>query len=152
MRYIVGGMMVVFALAGVGLFLSGLFGLLRRMRARHRLRQVEGEIVRIEVRQQHGGSDGPRTMYFHYPEIRFRSEERGDETFLSEMGVGASTSTYAEGQKIGVLYDPDGKIPPMIDSWSSLWGPSLVQMVSGPVFVGGALLIYYAFGDRIFGK
>ena len=151
MRYVVGFMMVVFFLGGAGLFATGLLGLIRRAAARRRLRPAEGEIVRIDSRQEVTDSDSGRTAEYHYPEIRFRPERGGHTTFLSEIGAGARAKRYAVGQKIGVLYDPDGEIPPMIDSWAGIWGPHLLRVIFGPMFVFVALGIYWAFGDKIFG-
>jgi hypothetical protein len=151
MRYVVGFMMVAFFLAGLGLFATGVRGLIRRFAARRRLRRAEGKIVRIEKRQQITDNEMRRSAEYHYPEIRFRPESGGETTFLSEIGAGARAARYAVGQKIGVLYDPDGELPPMIDSWAGIWGPRLVHTVVGPLFIFAAALIYWAFGDRIFG-
>ena len=150
MRYVVGLMMVAFFLAGVGLFVGGALGLIRRFAARRRLRPAEGEIVRIDKRQETTDYDSGRTAEYHYPEVRFRPRRGTDQTFTSETGVGSRASRYAVGQKIGVLYDPDGKFPPMIHSSAGIWAPHLIRTMVGPVFVFGALLIYWAFGDRIF--
>ena len=152
MRYVVGLMMVAFFLAGVGLFAAGVCGLIRRFAARRRLRPAEGEIVRIDKRQETTDYESGRTAEYHFPEIKFRSEWGGDKTFTSEIGAGARSSRYAVGQKIAVLYDPDGEIPPMIGSWAGIWGPHLVRTIAGPIFIFGALLIYWAFGDRILGR
>ena len=152
MRYVVGLMMVAFFLGGVGLFAAGVRGLIRRFAARRRLRPAEGEIVRIEKRQKITDRESGRTAEYHYPEIKFRPEPGSDKTFTSEIGAGARASRYAVGQKIAVLYDPDGEIPPMIDSWAGIWGPNLVRTIAGPLFIFGALLIYWAFGDRILGR
>jgi hypothetical protein len=152
MRYVAGLMMVAFFLAGVGLFAAGVRGLIRRFAAGRRLRPAEGEIVRIDRRQKTTDSDSGRTAEYHYPEIRFRPARGSDITFLSEIGAGARAARYAIGQKIGVLYDPDGKIPPMINSWAGIWGPHLLHTIVGPLFVFGALLIYWAFGDKILGQ
>lgn len=149
MRYVVGLMMVAFFLAGVGLFAAGVRELIRRFAARHRLRPAEGEIVRIEKRQKCTDYEMGRTAEYHFPEVKFCPERGGETTFTSEIGAGARCSRYAVGQKIAVLYDPDGKIPPMIDSWAGIWGPHLVRTIAGPIFIFGALLIYWAFGDRI---
>ena len=150
MRYVVGLMMVAFFLAGVGLFLAGVLGLIRRFVARRRLWPADGEIVRIEKRQAVTNYESGRTAEYHYPEIKFRPQRGGDQTFTSEIGVGSRASRYAVGQKIGVLYDPNGKIPPMIHSWAGIWATHLIHAIVGPLFVFGALLIYWAFGDRIF--
>ena len=151
MRYVVGFMMVVFFLGGVGLFATGALGLVRRFAARCRLRPAQGEIVGIDKRQVVMDNESGRTAEYHYPEIRFRPGSGVPQTFLSEIGAGARAERYAVGQKIAVLYDPDGEIPPMIDSWAGIWGPHLVRTIAGPLFVGAALFIYWAFGDRIFG-
>jgi hypothetical protein len=73
-------------------------------------------------------------------------------TFISEIGAGARTERYVVGQKIAVLYDPDGEIPPMINSWAGIWLPHLIHTIAGPIFIFAALLIYWAFGDRILGQ
>ena len=150
MRYVVGLMMVAFFLAGVGLFVAGVLGLIRRSAARRRLRPAEGEIVRIEKRQETTDYESGRTAEYHYPEIKFRPLRGADQTFTSEIGAGSRVARYAVGQKISVLYDPDGKIPPMINSWAGIWATHLIHTIVGPLFVFGALLIYWAFGDRIF--
>ena len=152
MRYVAGLMMVAFFLAGVGLFSAGVRGLMRRFAARRRLRTAEGEIVRIEIRQEITNNEMQRTADYHYPEIKFRPASGGETTFLSEIGAGARARRYAVGQKIAVLYDPDGAIPPMIASWAGLWGPHLVRTIAGPLFIFAALFIYWAFGDRILGR
>ena len=152
MRYVVGLMMVVFFLAGAGLFAAGLRELIRRFAARRRLRPAEGEIVRIEKRQKTTDTESGRTAEFHYPEIRFHPERGAEETFTSEIGAGARTARYAVGQKIAVLYDPEGEIPPMVNSWAGIWVPHLVHMIAGPIFIFAALLFYWAFGDRILGQ
>lgn len=149
MRYVVGLMMAAFFLAGVGLFGAGVRELVRRLAARRRLRRAEGEIVRIEVRQKTTDSDSLRTADYHYPEIRFRSESEGAKTFISEIGAGALAERYAVGQKIAVLYDPDGEIRPMIDSWAGFWMPHLIHAIVGPMLILVALFLYWAFGERI---
>ncbi len=152
MRYVVGSLMMIFFLAGVGLFVSGVCGLIRRFAARRRLRPAEGEIIRIEKRQQVTDSEMNRSAEYHYPEIRFSVAGEGETTFLSEIGAGARARRYAVGQKIGVLYDPEKKISPMIDSWTGIWGPALVRTFFGPMFVFAALLIYGVFGEKILGR
>jgi hypothetical protein len=51
-----------------------------------------------------------------------------------------------------VVYDIDDKLPPMINSFSGVWLPVILQIIGGAVFIGGGLLIYFAFGAKIFGK
>jgi len=144
---------VAFFLAGAGLFAAGVYGLIRRFAARRRLRPAEGEIIYLDIRQTTTDSDsGGRTSEYHYPEIRFRDARGIEQTFLSEIGAGSTVRRYAIGQKIGVLYDPEGKVLPVINSWAGLWGPNLVRTIAGPLFIFGALLICWAFGDKILGR
>jgi uncharacterized protein DUF3592 len=152
MRYVVGLMMAGFLLAGIGLFAAGVLGLIRRFAARGRLRPAEGEIIRIEIRQKITDNEMRRTADYHYPEIRFYVEGVGEIIFLSDIGAGARASRYAVGQKIGVLYDPEEKVKPMIDSWAGIWFTPLLHTTVGPLFIFAALLIYYAFGDKIRGR
>lgn len=152
MRYVVGLMMAGFLVAGVGLFVAGGFGLIRRFGARRRMRRVEGEIVWIDRRQVCTDYDMGRSTEYHYPEIRFNPHEGGETKFLSEIGAGSRTERYAVGQKIGVLYDPEGKVPPMIDSWEGKWGPHLVRTIVGPMLICVGVFLHWAFGDRIWGR
>ncbi len=152
MRYVVGFMMVAFFVAGVGLFVAGVIGLIRRLAVRRRLRSAEGEIVWIDKRVVNTDYDSGRSAEYHYPEIKFRPGVGPETKFLSEIGAGSRAKRYAIGQKIGVLYDPEEAIPPMIDSWAGVWGPNVLRVIFGPVFVFGAGLIWYAFGDRIMGR
>ena len=152
MRYVVGLMMARFFLGGLGMLIAGVRGLLLRLAARGRLLTVEGKIIHIEIRQQSTDSESSRTTDYYHPEIRFRSEELGETTFLSEHGIPASRSPYAEGQKIAVLDDPAGKIQPMIHSWAAMWMTHLLYSLFGPIFIGAALLIYWAFGDKPMGR
>ncbi len=151
MRYVVGLMMAAFFLAGSGLFAVGAIKLVQRLAALRRLRRAEGEIVRVESRHEYPNTDGGRAAEYHYPEIRFQPDRASETTFLSEIGAGASRARYAVGQKIGVLYDPEGKVTPMLDSWTGIWLMPLIQAVAGPIFVFVALFIYWAFADKIFG-
>jgi len=151
MRYVVGLMMVAFLLAGVGLFVAGVHELIRRLAARRRLRPATGEIVRIEKRQEITDTESGRTATYDFPVIKFRSQWGSEQTFTSEIGAGERTARYAVGQTIDVLYDPDGEISPVIKSWAGLWAHPLILAVVGPIFIFAGLLVYWAFGDRIFG-
>jgi len=51
-----------------------------------------------------------------------------------------------------VVYDPDGEVGPMLDTWSGMWLSNVMVVVAGVVFMAGALLIAWAFGDRMLGR
>ncbi len=144
--------MVGFFVSGVGLFLVGVVGIFRRLRARGRLLRAEGEIVRIEKVQKCTDYDMGRTAEYHYPEIRFYPACGGEAKFLSEIGAGSRAERYAVGQRIGVVYDPEDKVPPMIDSWSGRWGPHLLKAIVGPMLIGVAVFLCFAFGERVWGR
>jgi hypothetical protein len=70
--------------------------------------------------------------------------------FVSETGKVGSESPYHALTKLPVLYDPEGILPPQIDSWFELWGIQLILItLVGPLFIGGGALVYLAFGDRV---
>jgi hypothetical protein len=85
-----------------------------------------------------------------FPVIRFTAPSGEQITFESESGDGGQASQYSAGQRLPVLYDPDGQLAPMIDSWWSVWGGALFQVLGGALFIGGGLLIFVAFGGQIF--
>jgi hypothetical protein len=145
-------MVMAFVLGGVGLFAAGVRELVRRFAARHRLRSANGEIVRIEKRQETTDSDSGRTTVYDFPEIKVRPERGSEQTFISDIGTGERTARYAVGQKIDVLYDPDGELSPMINSWAGLWVSPLIQVIVGPMFIFAGLFVSWAFGDKILGQ
>jgi hypothetical protein len=155
MRFVVGAMMVIFFFAGVGLFWKGLQSLFQMIRRRPRLLSAQGTVLKVErkvdimgtTRQQRrrGGNIS------HYPVIHFLNDKGESVSFRSEIGDKGQTSSYYTGQVLPVLYDPEGEMPPMIDSWSGIWLIPISLTVAGVVFVGGSLIIWFAFGERIMG-
>jgi hypothetical protein len=145
-------MVMAFVLGGIGLFAAGVRELIRRFAARHRLRSAKGEIVRIEKRQESPDSDSGRTTVYDFPEIKFRPERGSEQTFISDIGTGERTARYAVGQTIDVLYDPDGELSPMINSWAGQWVSPLIQVIVGPMFIFAGLFVSWAFGDKILGQ
>jgi hypothetical protein len=153
-RYIVGLMVVAFA--GGGLLLLAMFAreLAQRIAARRRMLRSEGEVVEV-VRQ--AAPPGPeevrwRTDWVFFPVIRFTPEGGRPVTFKSEVGDGGQESRYEVGQRLGVRYDPAGKIPPMLDAWSGMWLPPLIGMFAGLVFLVGSGLAAVVFADKVLGR
>jgi hypothetical protein len=87
----------------------------------------------------------------HYPVIHFLNDKGESVSFRSEMGDRGNTSKYYTGQVLPVLYDPEGEMAPIIDSWSGLWLLPVSLTVAGVVFVGGSFMMWFAFGERIMG-
>ena len=85
----------------------------------------------------------------HFPIIKFSKQTGEAITFTSETGDSGPESRYAQGQRIAVFYDQEGGLGPMIATWSGVWLPNLMGLVAGVVFLFGALLIYWAFWERI---
>jgi hypothetical protein len=164
MEYIVGGMMLIFILVGVGLIWQAIKSLLLMASRKSFLIQTTGEIVRIERKrvQRSSGSIRRRAQVANYPVIEFRTQMGELRTFQSEIGdVSEDTdflagpdaptgSKYRVGQPIAVFYDPGNQMPPVIESLRTVWYTSAMLAGGGAVFIGGGLLILFAFGDRIF--
>lgn len=151
MRLIVGAMMVIFGLAGVALVWNALKLFEHTWRRLPHLLHAQGTVMRIERRRRTFSSGGRmRTMVATFPVIQFLNHAGELVSFQSAVGD-AEPSRYRPGQAIKVRYDPEGQLPPMIDSWSGLWLPVLFQSIGGLVFIGGSVLIWVAFGQRIIG-
>jgi hypothetical protein len=155
MRYIVGFMMLAFLLCGTGLVIAAVRDLILKLYRMSYFRRATGSVVDVRREKQLPPPEGFRrrqTQYRFFPVIRFKHLSGEDVTFKSETGDGGETSRYRVGQRIAVVYDIDDKLPPMINSFAGVWLPVILQIVGGAVFIGGGLLIYFAFGEKIFGK
>jgi Protein of unknown function (DUF3592) len=155
MRFIVGAMMVIFFIAGVGLFWKGLQSLFQMIRRRPHLLSAQGTVLKVERKVDITGVSRQErrrgSNIAHYPVIHFLNHRGESVSFRSEVGDKGRTSSYSTGQVLPVLYDPEGEMPPMIDSWSGLWLIPISLTAAGVVFVGGSILIWFAFGERILG-
>lgn len=148
MAVVVGLMMAALGLVGVCLLVHFIRELARRLARLPYLERAEGTVTAVKTKELHFQGDAGHAMV-HFPVITF--QQHGEtQTFTSEFG-GGTKPRYLVGQKVGVRYDPTGAIPPMIDSWFGLWLGPVVGVVAGFVFLGGAALIYVAFGRRIIG-
>jgi hypothetical protein len=156
MRYFVGFMMVASLLAGIGLLFAAVKELILKLRRMRYFRRVTGSVIKVERERQLPNPDSDfrhRTaQYRFFPVIKFKHLSGEEVTFKSAIGDGGETSKYRVGQKIAVVYDIDDRLPPMINSFSGVWLPVILQAVGGTVFIVGAALIYFAFGAKIFGK
>jgi len=155
MRYIVGFMMFAFLMVGVGLIIAAVKEFIVKFYRMTYFRRAMGSIVRVEREKpipQAGGFRRRKAHYRFFPVIKFRHLSGEEITFKSEIGDGGETSKYRVGQRIAVVYDVDNKLNPMMNSFSGVWLPMILQTVCGIIFIGGAWLIYFAFGEKIFGK
>lgn len=155
MRYVVGFMMFAFFLCGIGLLIAAVKEFVTKFYRMTYFRRAMGSVVRVERKRQISQPDGFRhrkTQYRFFPVIKFKHLSGEEIVFQSEIGDGGETSKYSVGQRIAVVYDVDNKLTPMINSFSGVWLPVILQMVGGIVFAVAAVLIYFAFGAKIFGK
>lgn len=154
MRFIVGLMIVAFA--GCGLLLLVLFAreFAQRIAARRRMLRAEGEVVAV-VRKNAPRSTGEvrwRPDYMFFPVVVFTPPAGAPVKFQSEVGDGGRESGYRVGQRLAVRYDPDGTMPPTLDTWSGQWLPPLIGMFAGFVFLAGSAMAAWAFGSRVLGR
>jgi len=139
MRYVVGLMMLAFLLGGGGLILAAVREFVLKLYRLSYFRRAMGSVVRVERERQlpqPGGFRHRRAQYRFFPVIKFKHLSGAEVVFRSEIGDGGTSSKYRVGQRIAVVYDVDDRLPPMINSFSGVWLPVILQ----------------AFGDRIFGK
>ena len=155
MRYIAGFMMFAFFLCGIGLVIAAVREFITKFYRMSYFRRALGIIVNVQRKRQISQPDGFRhrkTQYRFFPVIKFKHLSGEDVVFQSETGDSGETSKYSAGQRIAVVYDVDNKLPPMINSFAGVWLPVILQTVGGIVFAGSAVMIYFAFGAKIFGK
>ncbi|HVE56777.1 MAG TPA: DUF3592 domain-containing protein [Pyrinomonadaceae bacterium] len=156
MRYIAGFMMFAFFLGGIGLLIAAVKEFITKFYRMSYFRRAMGSIVKVERKRQISPSDSDnwnrKTQYSFFPVVKFKHLSGEEVIFQSETGDGGETSRYSVGQRIAVVYDVDNKLPPMINSFAGVWLPVILQAVGGIVFTGSAVMIYFAFGAKIFGK
>jgi len=150
-RYLLAAMLVIFCLAGVSLLWSALRSLLLLLRRLPYLVRVEGEVVALHQKRMYSSGRRGRSRIANYPVISFQNQLGETVSFRSEVGDLGQVSRYVEGQSVPVRYDPSGELSPMLDSWWASWGVPVMLACGGLGFVGGAALIWFAFGERILG-
>jgi hypothetical protein len=152
LRYLVGAMTGAFLIAGFGLTLGAIRGLVRRARSLSRLQRAEGVVVAVQTKTM-TSTVGRRvkTIRMHFPVIEFSRPGEARETFTSEVGDAGPKAAFTRGERLAVLYDPSGEVVPAIDSWAGLWLAQLLMLAGGLAFVSGAVIIYWAFGGRLWG-
>lgn len=144
--------MGAFLLAGLGLTLGALRDIVRRVRSLSRLRRAEGVVVAVQTRTMTSTTGGRvKTIRMHFPVIEFSRPGGGRETFTSEIGDAGPKAVITKGERLGVLYDPNGEVRPAIESRAGLWLAPLLMLAGGLVFMGGAAIIYWAFWEQLRG-
>ena len=141
MKYLLWLMLIGFPLAGAIVIFAGVQGLWTTWRRRPSLRSAVGTIVGFEA-------EDAFEEVAYYPVLRFTTESGKVKQFCSHI---AGSTKYRIGATLPVLYDPDGIMPPTIDSWFALWGSYLLFILSGPIFFIGSALVYVAFRNRLMG-
>jgi hypothetical protein len=143
MRILLVIMQMCGGIGGTIMILSGLWSVARMASRRNFLVKTTGTIRSIEKKVAEGSptknSRIPRTSFF--PTISFQNASGDTVKFKSEAGHRAHVCKYHIGQSIAVVYDPEGRIPPMIDEWFARWGFRLMMILGGIMFLGGAALI-----------
>jgi hypothetical protein len=77
--------------------------------------------------------DGMESQSFSYPRVRFRTASGRDITFESGMGRGGAS--WKTGEVVSVRYQRDQPEVAELDSFASLWGPTVLFALLAIVFV-----------------
>jgi hypothetical protein len=149
MKYAVGLMLLVFSVIGLWRSVAGLRGLWITWRRRPFLKSAVGRIASLQKHVSVSDENGPTTV--NLPVVRFTTDSGEVKEFASQIGSAAGTAKYRVFDTLPVLYDPDGGLPPTIDSWMTLWGGHLLHVILSLFFLGGCALVIVGFGGRIFG-
>jgi hypothetical protein len=111
----------IFALLGAGLLAGGIYSFWRTRQFLRTAETAEGSVVQLSW-QQSSGRHGP--SWTAYPQIRFQTAEGRSILFFAS--VGSNPPSYAAGQPVKVLYDPQNPYHAEIDSFGQLWTLSIV--------------------------
>ena len=150
MRLLALTMMVVFPLTGIIFLIVSVRELMRRIARRRYFLRTDGIIVGLRtktLRTTRRGRLKPTVM--HFPVIKFSTHTGESVTFTSETGDTGPVSSYAQGQRLPIFYDPKGELGPMLASWSAVWLPNLMGVLAGIIFLLAGLLIYWTFWDKM---
>jgi hypothetical protein len=142
MRYVLASLLAGFSLVGLTLLFAGIRGLWSTARRRALLLSAVGEVIKVEMEHQNL-SDSGTVGSVYTPVLRFTTASGEVKTFRSAFGFGP-TSPYRVGMTIPVLYDGDDVIPPMIDSWTTIWAGHIALIDFGVVLLGCAASFVYA--------
>jgi hypothetical protein len=145
--------MAVFLVVGCALLVGSLRDLARRLRRSRRLRRAEGVVVALQTKKVTTMlARRMRTTHMHFPVIRYSQGAGEAATFTSETGDAGPQPRFRVGQSVSVRYDPEGEVGPSVASWFGLWAQPLLLAVGGAMFVCGAALLYFAYGEKLVWK
>jgi hypothetical protein len=144
MRFLLGAMLASFGLAGVALLWWATQMLRQYLRRRRHLARSQGLIIRVHQQRVQFTTPRMRSTTANYPIIEFQTPANQTITFRSAIGDLGRSSRYRPGQPVAVRYDPEGVLPPMLDTWAAGWWGPLAMAAGGCAFLGGAALIILA--------
>lgn len=149
MRYIGALIMAaVFLLGVVFLYAAARQSVLQIERGPH-LKRTRGEIIKIEIEQRDGRrriSSQPRPYQIAVPIISFQTESGETIVFKGQITERGSDSGggFKVGEKMDVIYDPENKLNPVVDSPYIAWGAA-ISAIFGFVLTGAGLLFFKFF-------
>ena len=153
MYCLVSFMMITFLMGGGSMLVAGIRQFVRRRWVVQRMETAVGTILRVHQERRcdlDNGSNSSRDVtILNFPVIQFRLPNGHDVQFRSEVGDTGRISQFRSGMQLPVLYDPQGEEAPLIKSWSGVYLASLMYVIAGTAFIGGATMVWVAFGHRI---
>jgi hypothetical protein len=163
-RMLVGGMMVLFFLTGLGLAGQALRLLLLIQQRRPHLMLTQGIVKEYRGERPGSSTSGGFKVYFstkkshrknrlhYFPRVEYLTPSGERHTFESPHGDHGPKRRYRVGQTVPVLFDPEGRIEPVIQDRLGIWFKPLNIGLAGLLSLGGSLIIWVAFGQQILGQ
>ena len=139
-------MAIVFLLGVLFLYAAAKHSVLQFERGPH-LKRTQGEIIKIEIEKRDRRrrfSNKPRPYYAAVPIISFQSETGETIVFKGQITKRISDGGFKVGEKINVIYDPENKLNPAVDSPYNDWGAALTALF-GFLMTGVSLLSFKVF-------
>jgi hypothetical protein len=137
------GLLVIFSLAGLPFLGLGIFQVIENVQMLGTFARAEGVVVENIWQNFAEGSA-------YVPRVEYTAPDGQTHSFTD--GVGSLPADYRVGERVPVLYDPQGAQPARIHSWGRLWfGPVMILAVGMvPILAGviGYVVISSTFRKR----
>lgn len=129
---------IIFMIAGIGMLIGFYFMVTGKTEFIKNSIVGEGTVTEI-IRKTSTDSDGDRS-YSYYPVIEYTTENGDTYSFTSKSG--SYPSSYSEGDKVEIRYDPGSPGKAEINRFASLWmGPLIVGLFGVIFFVLGISML-----------
>lgn len=138
---------LVFGGAGLGLLYVAFQDLVVRLKYMPQMEKCEGRIIDVKQETRHSTDTNRRrrrdVTYMNFPVIELTRANGEKITFTTETGDLGMVSKYTVGGPVQVLYGPNGKLKPMLNTRGDKWSMTLAFAAGGIALLSGAATVAF---------